>query len=163
LQSAKPALHWNVHALFVHIGVAFAGAGQTAHVGPQAAGSVATVQPAPHLLNPAPQVNVHWPAVHSLVPFATAGQATLHPPQWFSLVAGSTHSAPQRSGAIGGQPVVQANVVPLGAHTGVAGGQTALHAPQLAAFERSTSQPFAGSSSQSEKPASHVAMTHVRP
>jgi hypothetical protein len=50
LQSAKPAAHWNVHASFVHIGIEFGCAGHTAHVGPHAFGSVATVQAPPHLL-----------------------------------------------------------------------------------------------------------------
>ena len=152
-----------MHALFEHSGAALGGVGQTVHAGPQAAGSVATVQPAPHLLNPALHVNAHWPALHALVLLATTGQAMLQPPQWFSLVAGSTHSAPQSSGALAGQPVVHANAAPLGAQTGAVAGQTALHAPQLVAFERSPSQPFAGFLSQSAKPGSHAATTHVRP
>ncbi|WP_214676664.1 hypothetical protein, partial [Escherichia coli] len=53
------------------------------------------------------------------------------------------HSAPQLSGAAGVQPFVHWNVGPLGAHRGAAGPQTALHAPQLVDFERSTSQPSA--------------------
>jgi hypothetical protein len=163
LQSAVPALHWKVHALFEQSGAAFGGVGQTVHAGPQAAGSVATVQPAPHLLKPALHVYVHWPAVQALLLFATVGQAMLQPPQWFSLVAGSTHSAPQRRGAVVGQPVVHANEAPLGAQTGAVAGQTALHAPQLVAFERSASQPFAGFLSQSAKPGSHAAIAHVRP
>jgi hypothetical protein len=163
LQSAVPALHWKVHALFVQSGVAFGGVGHTVHAGPHAAGSVATVQPVPHLLKPALHVYEHLPPTHSLVALATAGHAALQAPQWFSLVAGSTHSAPQRSGAVAGQPVVHAKLAPLGAHTGAVAGQTALQAPQLVAFERSASQPFAGFLSQSEKPVSHVATTHVRP
>jgi hypothetical protein len=149
--------------LFVHARPAFATIGHTVHAGPHASGSVATVQPPPHLLKPAPHEYVHWPAVHSLAPFAMTGQATLQAPQWFSLVPGSTHSAPQRRGAFAGHPVVQPNVAPVGAQTGAVAGQTALHAPQLVAFERSTSQPFAGSLSQSAKPVSQVATTHVRP
>lgn len=59
LQSAKPALHWKVQVLFEQSGAAFVGTGQTAHVGPHAFGSVATVQPPLHLLKPALQVYVH--------------------------------------------------------------------------------------------------------
>jgi hypothetical protein len=107
------------------------------------------------------QVNVHALATHSVVPFATSGHALLQAPQWFSLVVASTHSAPQRRGAFGGQPVVHANVVPMGAHAGAVGGQTALHAPQLVGFERSTSHPFAGFLSQSAKPGSQAAIAHA--
>lgn len=57
------------------------------------------------------------------------------------LVSGSTHSAPQLSGAAGAQPLVHWKVGPEGVQNGEAAPHTALHVPQLVAFDRSFSQP----------------------
>jgi hypothetical protein len=66
------------------------------------------------------------------------------------LESGSTHSAPQFSGAPGVQPFVHWNVGPLGAQRGAAAPHFALHAPQLVAFEKSVSQPSPAFALQSE-------------
>jgi hypothetical protein len=120
------------------------------------------VQAPLHALNWAAQVNVHAPAAHFSVPLGTAGHLTLHPPQWFTLVSGSTHSAPHASGAPAVQPFEHWKVGPMGAHIFAVAGQTALHAPQLVACERSTSQPSAGFALQSAYPGVHEATTHAR-
>jgi hypothetical protein len=86
-------------------------------------------------------VNAHTPPLQSAVAFATAGHLLLQPPQSFGDVLGSTHSAPQATGAMGVQPFVHWKEGPAGAHNGAAAAHAALHAPQVPAFERSTSQP----------------------
>jgi hypothetical protein len=108
-------------------------------------------------------VKVHTPIAHAVVAFATSAHLTLQPPQWFTLFVGSTHSVPHRRGAAGVHPVVHWKLPPVGAHIGFDGGHTALHAPQLAALERSVSQPSAELELQSPYPLSHCATTHVRP
>ena len=79
------------------------------------------------------------------------------------VVAGSTHSAPQFSGALAGHPFVHWKPGPMGAQNGAAAAHTELHAPQLVASERSFSQPSAGDALQSAWPGSQAAMTHCRP
>ena len=59
--------------------------------------------------------------------------------------------------------MAHAKDAPLGAQAGAVGGHTALHAPHVAGFERSVSQPSAGSALQSAKPGSHVATTQTGP
>ncbi len=94
-----------------------------------------------HAWNPALHVKLQTPAVHSAVPSVTTGHAVLQLPQWFVLVLGSTHSAPQFSGATGVQPLVHWKFGPFGAQSGAAAAHFALQAPQLVARERSVSQP----------------------
>jgi hypothetical protein len=88
-------------------------------------------------------VNVHTAAAQAIVAFATSGHFVLQAPQWFTLVNGSTHSAPQATGACGVQPFVHWNVAAEGVHFEASGPHAALHAPQLVAFDRSASHPSA--------------------
>jgi len=48
LQLPNPPLHLNAHASAWQVAAAFGGIGQTAHVGPHAAGSVSTTQRPAH-------------------------------------------------------------------------------------------------------------------
>jgi hypothetical protein len=85
---------------------------------------------------------VHWhmlithevPPVHAVMQF----------PQWLLSDVRSAHEPEQSVGVPLGQPDVQANPVPDGAHTGVDPPQATPHAPQLEAEERSVSQPSVG-------------------
>ena len=90
-------------------------------------------------------MKLHAPAAQAIVAFATTGHAVLQPPQWFVLVIRSTQSFPHFTGASAVQPFVHWKVGPAGAQSGAATAHCALHAPQLAGFERSVSQPSAGS------------------
>jgi hypothetical protein len=145
-----------------HVAVPPAGAGHAVHAGPHAVGSVVGLHAPAHAWNCGLHVNEQTDAVHALVALATTGHFTPHAPQLSTLVVGFTHCAPQLSGAAAVQPSVHANVCPEGAQSGVGAGQTALHAPQLAGFARSTSQPSAPFLLQSAYPLSHAATTHVR-
>jgi hypothetical protein len=118
--------------------------------GPHVVGSVFATHLPVHAWNCALHVNPHVAVVHAMVAFATTGHFALHAPQLSVLVIGSTHSAPQFSGAIGVHPFVHWNEGPEGAHSGFAAAHMALHVPQLVAFERSVSQPSAGFELQSE-------------
>ena len=138
------AVHCIPHASFTQVATPPAGTGHAVHVGPQNAGSVCAGHLSPHAWNPALHVKLHVPGGgHAAVPFVTTGHELLQLPQWFVLVFGSTHSAPQLSGAEGVQPFVHWKFGPLGAHSGAAAPHVALHAPQLVAFDRSVSQPSA--------------------
>jgi hypothetical protein len=94
-------------------------------------------------------MNVQVPFVQAASAWSTSGHFALQALQWLTLVSVETHSFPQSVGASGAQPVEHWKPAPAGAHTGVAAGHTALHAPQLVAFDRSTSQPSTGSWLQS--------------
>jgi hypothetical protein len=135
---------------FTHVAVPPAGTGQGVHAAPHWVGSVFATHLPVHAWKLALHVKEQVAAAHATVAFATTGHFTLHPPQLFTLVFGSTHSAPQARGAPAVQPLVHWNVGPEGAQSGAAAPQTALHAPQLVAFERSTSQPSALFALQSE-------------
>ena len=78
-----------------------------------------------------------------VVAFATTGHLTLQPPQWLMLVWGSTHSAPHWSGAPGVHALLHWNEGPSGAQRAAAAPHAALQLPQVAAFDRSVSQPSA--------------------
>jgi hypothetical protein len=65
-----------------------------------------------------------------------------HMLQWLAFVIVLTHVEPQSVGVCPEQPVEQAYVPPEPAQTGAVAGQFMLHAPQLAAFETSTSHPW---------------------
>jgi hypothetical protein len=154
-QALFGGVHFSPQVSLTHVAAPPAGTGHGVQSGPQAVGSVLARHLPPHAWKLALQVNVHAPAVQALVELATTGHLMLQPPQWFVLVTGSTHSAPQFRGAPGVQPFVHWNVGPEGAHSGEAAPQTALQAPQLAAFERSVSHPSPGVALQSEYPGSH--------
>lgn len=156
LQSRKPIVQVKLHVPTTHDGFAFGGVGQAAQVGPHAAGSLSGTQRPAHVRSPARQVNPQWPSVHVVSASATAGQGRPQLPQWLTLASGLTHSVPQRSGAVGVQPLSQRNASPDGAQTGEAAGHAVLQLPQVAAFERSTSQPSSGAPLQSAWPLSHV-------
>ena len=102
-------------------------------------------------------------ALHAIVAFATTGHTMLQPPQLLGLVCGSTHSAPQATGAPAVHPFVHWNEGPEGAQSGAAAAHTALQVPQVVAFERSTSQPSTLLALQSEYPGSQAVTTQVRP
>ena len=155
------AVHLPAHALLgavhlipqvsaTHVAAPPGGMGQAVQSGPHAVGSVFATHLPVQAWNCALQVNVHAPEAQVLVELATKGHFTLQPPQWFELVMGSTHSAPQLSGAPGVQPFVHWKVAADGAQSGLAAPHTALQVPQLVAFDRSVSQPSAGSALQSE-------------
>src|SRR5438309_7372728 len=95
--------------------------------------------PAPQAWKPAPHVKVHWLPAQLVVPLSTAVHALLHPPQWLALVWRSTHCLPHSVGAAAVQPVVQTKPLTAGEQLGAPAGQTALHAPQCVAWERSVS------------------------
>jgi hypothetical protein len=163
LQSANCSLHVKPHASFVQVARAFAGTGHTAHVGPHAVGSVRSTH-VPLQARRAPvHVKVQTLASHAIVASFTAGHARLQAPQCITFEVGSTHSSPQSRGAAAVQPVVHSKVPPIGAQKGATGPQHALHAPQVGAFERSTSQPSAGCALQSAYPLLHEATTHAPP
>jgi hypothetical protein len=115
--------------------------GQTVHAAPQAVASASEAHFPAQAWNVGLHVTLHTPPAHALIAFATSGQAMSQLPQWFVLVIRSTHSAPHFTGAVGAHPFVHWNVVPLGAQRGAAAPQAPLHAPQVAGFERSLSQP----------------------
>ena len=90
-QSAKPALHVDVHAPAVHAAVAFGGTAQTVHMAPHAVASVsATHLPAQRWL-PAGHVPPQTPAaLHVAVPPAGTGQ-TVHAAPHAVASPGATH------------------------------------------------------------------------
>lgn len=137
----NPALQVNPHAFDAQVARPFAGTGHAMQSGPHAVGSVFVLQAPAHAWKFGLHVNVQTPAAQPVVALATSGHLMLQPPQWFVLESGSTQSAPQARGAAGVQPFVHWKPAPAGAHSGAAAPQTALHAPQLVAFDRSVSQP----------------------
>jgi hypothetical protein len=148
------------HVSATHVAAPPAGTGQGVHAGPHAVGSVLVAHLPAHAWKSGLHAKLHVPAVHAVVALSTTGHARLQPPQWFALVRGSTHSAPQLSGAAGVHPFVHWNVGPVGVHIGVGAAQAVLHAPQLVDFDRSVSQPSAAMALQSENPGSHAVTTH---
>ena len=144
------AAHDIPHASAMQVAVPPAGAGHAVHAGPHVAGSVDATHAPPHLWNWGLHVKEHCAVVHALVAFATTGHLALHPPQLSTLVIGSTHWAPQFSGAAGVHPLVHWNDWPAGAQSGAAAAHAALQAPQLLGFDRSVSQPSAAVALQSE-------------
>jgi hypothetical protein len=135
------AVHWIPHVSATHVATPPAGTGQGAHAAPQNAGSVCATHLSVHALKPTLHVKLQVAALHAAVPLVGTGHAPLHVPQWVADVWGSAHSAPQRSGAEGVQPVEHWKFGPVGAQRGAAAPHFALQAPQLVAFERSVSQP----------------------
>jgi len=135
------AVHWIPHVSLRHVATPPAGTGHGAHAAPQNAGSVCATHLSVQALKPALHVKLQVAALHAAVPLVGTGHALLQVPQWVGDVWGSAHSAPQRSGAEGVQPVEHWKLGPVGAQSGAAGPHFALHAPQLVAFERSISQP----------------------
>jgi hypothetical protein len=85
---------------------------------------------------------VHWQ------PFDTQVVPPVHVvvqvPQWLLSDVRSAHEPEQSVGVALGQPDVQANPVPDGPQTGVDPLHVTPHAPQLAAEDRSVSQPSVG-------------------
>jgi hypothetical protein len=155
-QSPKLGSHVLPHVPAAQFGCPCGAGGQTVQAAPHAAGSVSCAHFGPHAWKPALHVKPQRPAAQVVVAFATSGHFAAQPPQCVVLVSGSTHSAPHRSGVAAEQPFVHAKLAPLAWQFGAAAGQGALHAPQVAGFERSVSQPSAGSELQSAQPGSHV-------
>ena len=143
------AVHWIPQVSFTHVATPPTGTGQGAQAAPQNAGSVCATHLSVHALKPTLHVKLQVAALHAAVPLAGTGHALLQVLQWVADVWGSAHSAPQRSGADGVQPVVHWKFGPFGAQSGAAGPHFALHAPQLVAFDRSVSQPSAALALQS--------------
>ena len=162
-QRCVAAGHVPPHVSATQVAVPPAGIGQGTQSGPQVAGSVFATHLALQAWNWALHVKPHAPAVQAFVAFATTGHFTLQAPQLSVLVFGSTHSAPQLTGAIGVQPFVHWNDGPDGAQSGAAAAHFALHVPQLVALERSISQPSVELALQSEYPGSQAATMHLRP
>jgi hypothetical protein len=143
------AVHWIPHVSATHVATPPAGTGQGAQAAPQNAGSVVATHLSVQALKPGLHEKLHVEAVHAAVPFVGTGHTLVQVPQWFAVLVGSTHSAPQSRGAVPVQPVVHWKFAPFGAQSGAAAPHFALHAPQLVAFERSVSQPSAAVALQS--------------
>jgi hypothetical protein len=160
-QRCVAAGHTAWHAPAVQTAEPPAGTGQTTHAAPQAVASVSAAHLPGHAWNVALHVLLQTPSVHAVVALGKVGHAFAQPPQWLGLVSGSTHSAPHLTGALAAQPFVQWKVMPSGAQSGAVAPQAVLHAPQVAGFVRSISQPSAPLPLQSENPSSHLATAHL--
>ena len=135
--------HFIPHVSFTHVAVPPAGAGHGEHDAPHDAGSVLLTHLPAHAWNCTLHANAHAPPVQLDVALATTAHLRLQPPQWLTLVWGSTHSAPHWSGADGVHALLHWNEGPSGAQSAAAAPHVALQLPQVAAFDRSVSQPSA--------------------
>lgn len=103
-------------------------------------------------------VKLHAPLAHAACAWATVVVHALpHPSQSVALLAVLTHVVPHAVGVSAGQAVAHAYVPPELPHTGVVPVHAVLHPPQVAACERSVSQPSSAVPLQSAHPGAHAA------
>jgi hypothetical protein len=148
-QSVNPAAHAMPHAPLAHVAVEFAPLGHGEHDAPQVDGLALLAHCPPQSWKLASHASAHTPWAQLCTPLTTVPHEMEQSPQWVGLVSTSTHCCPQRVGACDGQPVTHAKEARVGAQSGAVLGQTALHAPQWAGWDRSVSHPFAATWSQS--------------
>jgi hypothetical protein len=103
------------------------------------------------------QANVHAPAAHDAWAWATfVVHALPHAPQLLALLVVATHVVPHNVGVAAGHPEAHAYALPEPEHTGVAPAHAVLQPPHVAACDRSVSQPFETTPSQSAHPGAHA-------
>jgi hypothetical protein len=125
-QSLKPVLHVIPQLPWLQVAVPLVGTSQTVQLVPQCVGSPSVSKHVPpQFVRGEGQAHVlDWQVI-------PPEQATSQSPQWLSSLVRSEHE-PEHSVVPEGHPLLQAEVAPEGAHSGVpeSGSQVVVHEPQ---------------------------------